>query len=115
MGKYDPLQRYLSRKRDKEIELSFADIERIICAMLPNSAQSAQWWANDVCPHGRNVQSSAWLNAGYDATLLASERVRFTRRMVKGAGGGNPNTGWIVPERPGDEEITESKGSLKTW
>ena len=112
MGKYDPLQKYLTRKRDPEIELSFVDIERIIGAMLPNSAQSAQWWANHVSADGRHVQSSAWLNAGYDASLLAAERVRFRRRIVRMPVKDDPNTCWVGPDRPSNEEITESKRAL---
>ena len=113
MGKYDPLEKYLSRKRDKEIELSFADIERIIGAMLPNSAQRPQWWANEVSPDSRHVQSRAWRNAGYDASLLPAERARFTRRMLKVPAEGDPNTSWIVPEQPRDEEIAEGKQALE--
>jgi hypothetical protein len=59
MGKYDPLEKYLTRKRDREIELSFADMERIIGGMLPNSAPRPQWWANEVTADTRHVQSRA--------------------------------------------------------
>lgn len=113
MGKYDPLQKFLTRKRDREIELSFADIERIIVGMLPNSAQRPQWWANEVSVDSRHVQSRAWLNAGYDASLLPAERVRFTRRMLKVPVEGDPNTSWIVPEQPRDEEIAEGRQAME--
>lgn len=112
MGKYDPLEKYLTRKRDREIELSFADIARIIGGMLPDSAQRPQWWANEVSADSRHVQSRAWLNAGYDASLLPAERVRFTRRMLKIPVEGDPNTSWIIPEQPRDGEIAEGKRAL---
>jgi hypothetical protein len=81
VAKYDPLERYLTRRAGTEIELSFPDIERIIGTMLPNSASRPQWWANETDPASRHVQSRAWRNAGYDANLAAGrDRVRFTRR-----------------------------------
>ena len=81
--------------------------------MLPNSAQRPQWWANEVSPDSRHVQSRAWRNAGYDASLLTAERVRFTRRMLKVRVEGDPQTSWIVPEKPRDEEIAEGKQALE--
>lgn len=83
MAKYDPLERYLRRKAGAEVELSFADIERIIGGMLPNSAARPQWWANEEAAESRHVQMRAWRNAGYDAFLITdAERVRFARRTV---------------------------------
>jgi hypothetical protein len=80
MAKYDPLQSYLRRRGGAELELSFADVERIIGGMLPASASRPEWWANETDPDGRHVQRRAWGDAGYDAFLLPKERVRFTRR-----------------------------------
>lgn len=81
MAKYDPLETYLSRRAGKSTELSFADVERIIGAILPNSATRPQWWANETDPDSRHVQSRASRNAGYDASLLPGrDTVRFTRR-----------------------------------
>lgn len=81
MAKYDPLERYLSRKTASEIEMTFVHIERVIGAMLPNSAARPQWWANEVDPESRHVQTHTWRNAGYDAFLIAdAEKVCFKRR-----------------------------------
>ena len=81
MGKYDPLHRYLRRKGKPEIEMSFAEIERVLGAMLPNSAARPQWWANESNATSAQVQRRAWHDAGYDAFLIAgAERVRFKRR-----------------------------------
>jgi len=83
MAKYDPLEAYLHRQRGSQVELSFADIERIIGSMLPNSASRSQWWANETNPDSRHVQCRAWQNAGYDANLVKdAERVRFTLRVL---------------------------------
>lgn len=80
MGKYDRLRDYLKRQHAAAIELTFRDIELVLGCMLPNSAARPQWWANSKEPDKRNVQQSAWRDAGFDAFLSAGrERVRFER------------------------------------
>lgn len=80
MPKYDPLSGHLRRQRQDELELSFAEIERILGAMLPKSATRPQWWANTTDPDTSHVQRKAWRDAGYDAFLLTGQdRVRFKR------------------------------------
>ena len=78
MAKYDALETYLSRRGGDEFELGFAEVERIIGAVLPASASRPQWWANETSPAG-HVQCRAWRNAGYDAFLLPRSRVLFRR------------------------------------
>lgn len=81
MAKYDPLHMHLRRQKTASYEMTFADIERVVKALLPKSAQRPEWWANEQNPASRPVQCAAWLSAGYNASLLrASERVRFERR-----------------------------------
>lgn len=81
MGKYDPLRDYLRRQKGDEFELTFADIERRLGAMLPKSANRPQWWAN-VADSGSPVQRDAWRAAGLDAFLIPGEdRVRFRRKV----------------------------------
>ena len=80
MGKYDPLGKHLRRQRAAEYEMTFADIERVIGALLPKSAARPQWWANVTDPQTSHVQREAWRSAGYDAFLVAGrDRVRFRR------------------------------------
>lgn len=81
MGKYDPLRDHLKRQRTADFEMSFAEIERLIGAMLPNSAARPQWLANNVTgPDTTHVQRNAWRDADYDAFLIAGrDRVRFER------------------------------------
>lgn len=80
MAKYDPLYRLLSRQKLPELELSFAEIERILGAMLPNSAAHPPWWSNVAGPRSINAQCSAWKRAGYEAFLITGkDRVRFRR------------------------------------
>lgn len=80
MAKYAPLERYLRRCKQSGVDLTFAEIERIIGALLPNSAQRAEWWGNEQGPDTRHVQCLAWRAAGYRAALIqGQDRVRFTR------------------------------------
>jgi hypothetical protein len=60
--------------------MSFAEIERVLGAMLPKSADRAQWWANVSDPKTSHVQREAWRSAGYDAFLIVGrDRVRFRK------------------------------------
>jgi hypothetical protein len=78
MSKYAPLQIHLARQRQKELVLTFAEIEAIVGFRLPASADRPQWWANQVAP-GR-PQREAWRAASYDAFLMAgSRKVRFQK------------------------------------
>jgi hypothetical protein len=80
MAKYDPLCRLLRKQKLEEFELSFAEIERVLGAMLPNGASHPQWWANVPDLHGGHVQRVAWRDAGFDAFLIVgSDRVQFRR------------------------------------
>jgi hypothetical protein len=80
MPKYTPLYDYLRRKPGPEVEMSFVQIERVIGAMLPNSASRPQWWANERSSETRHVQCSAWLDAGYEAFPLPRDHVVFRKR-----------------------------------
>ncbi|WP_419198238.1 DUF7662 domain-containing protein [Novosphingobium resinovorum] len=85
MGKYAPLGTFLRRWKNKhdldQLELTFADIERIIGALLPNSASKHDWWRNEASLERGHKQSRSWLEAGFEAhPLKGTERVRFRRR-----------------------------------
>lgn len=80
MGKYDPLCRYLRRRRGAEVCLTFDDVERIIGGLLPRVASTSSWWTN-APPEGQAfVQCHAWLSAGYHAIPSAPGVVRFCPR-----------------------------------
>ena len=81
MGKYDPLRDYLKRQKVDALELSFAEIELRLRAMLPKGAGLPEWWAGGLEPTPRQVQRDAWSAAGFEACLIpGKERVRFRRR-----------------------------------
>ena len=82
-GKYTPLEHYL---RDlpvtqKEVTLSFEQIERILNDKLPSSAYQYQaWWANQ--KEGSHVEAFAWMDAGWlvGTVNFTEKRVRFARQ-----------------------------------
>ncbi len=81
MGKYDPLEDYLSKAPahlDKLV-ISFAQIEQIIGKPLPPNAYNAKgtWWRNT-----RRPQSKAWLAAGWKQDIVSwrEQWVRFRRQ-----------------------------------
>lgn len=80
MAKYDPLRDYLQHQTTSQIELALPQIEAILGGPLPRSAQRPNWWANGLGLQTTHVQSQAWLEAGYQADLLANRQaVRFRR------------------------------------
>ncbi len=84
-GKYTPLEHYL---RDlpvtqKEVRLSFEQIERILNDKLPASASAYEyqaWWANE--KEGNHVNARAWANAGWkvDEVNFKGKWARFARQ-----------------------------------
>lgn len=80
-GKYTPLEQYLRNlpNEQKEITLTFAQIETIIQDSLPRSSKEhSAWWSNEV--DGNHVQAHAWINAGWSSHADQSRRlVRFLR------------------------------------
>jgi hypothetical protein len=86
MAKYDPLRRFLRRRREDVVRLTYADIERIIGAILPHAAANASWWSNEAGPGRGLVQSRAWLDAGFRvAQLEPGKAVAFERPRRDGS------------------------------
>ncbi len=81
MAKYDPLGRFLERQRGPEVVMTFGDIEAVIGAKLPPSAQNHQaWWANETNPRTSHVHARAWLDAGFKVTVdQAKQRALFRK------------------------------------
>lgn len=80
MGKYEPLQAHLVRKKGRAEMLSFEDIEQIIGKTLPVSAvRHRAFWANDNQDHHTHARS--WMSAGYRVAYVDREQkvVRFER------------------------------------
>lgn len=83
-GKYTPLKNYLTAlsPSQRDVTLSFEQIERILNDKLPPSAYKYQaWWANQ--KKGSHVEAQAWLDAGWkvDTVKFKEKRVRFRRGL----------------------------------
>jgi len=77
MTKYAILTDYLSQKSDKNITLSFDEIEEILGFPLPKSAYYHKaWWSNSENGHS---QTKAWLNAGWSTKSinLITKKITF--------------------------------------
>lgn len=62
-SKYQPLLEYLRRSNQREVTLSFAQVELLINDILPDSARSSRaWWSNRT---KGALQAKAWMDAGY--------------------------------------------------
>ena len=63
MPKYAPLADHLRGSGQAALPMTFADIEQIIGAKLPQSAFTHRaWWSNNAT---NNVMTRVWLEAGY--------------------------------------------------
>lgn len=80
MGKYEPLQQFLSEQKRSELRVSFSDVERILGFSLPKSAfEYPAWWSNDAKGHSH---SRAWLKAGWKTGQVDLEGKKVTFRRV---------------------------------
>jgi hypothetical protein len=128
MGKYDPLSEFLRGQRTNRVELTFADIERIVGFRLPRSSRDHRaWWSNNPT---NSVMTKAWLDAGFESEQVDMEGRKLVFRRVRnlgstggaGSGGSSPagphpligalkGTIWIAPEtdlaEPADPEWGE--------
>jgi DNA-binding transcriptional regulator YiaG len=80
-SRYYPLFERLSRSGEREVSLSFTEIEALIGTTLPRSARASMaWWSN----RSGGVQAAAWMQAGYHvvAVDLAAERVTFRQPEI---------------------------------
>ncbi len=82
--KYEPLRRYLAAQVGETVTLTFAEIEGLIGASLPASAEQRSWWVNRT--DGGFPQMRAWQSAGWRVSTVrlrsVARSVTFVRRWV---------------------------------
>ncbi len=80
-SRYARLAEYLEGQPADRLELSFADVERILGFPLPESSRRAQWWGNDFA---HTQARNGWLCAGWmvEHVDLRGGRVTFSRRRA---------------------------------
>jgi len=81
-GKYTPLENFLRDlpANQKEVALSFEQIERILNDNLPASAyEDRRWWGHE--KEGNHRNTCAWTNAGWKFGNVDFDRklARFVR------------------------------------
>ena len=97
-SKYQPLLEFLRDSNQREVILTFAEIEALINNPLPDSAKSKRaWWSNR---SKGALQASAWMEAGYRVEDVALDGQRVTFRK--------PTTGYQV-QRVGDTVLWNSE------
>ena len=106
MGKYDPLKSFLSTQPAERVQMSFAEIERLIGAPLPKSKRYPAWWSNNP---SNNTMTQAWLDAGFATEQVepAKERLVFKRIARR-----TPAKGWLTQLR---EEMAGSATVEPGW
>jgi hypothetical protein len=82
-GKYTPLEQHLRAlpSTQREVTLSFAQVETILGSTLPASAyEDERWWMH--ATEGNHVNKRAWANAGWQVrdVDVKSKRVRLVRK-----------------------------------
>ncbi|OMF30946.1 hypothetical protein [Paenibacillus sp. FSL H8-0259] len=77
MSKYSALEEYF--KKQVEIELTLAEIEKILGSKLPESAfKDRTWWGNT--SHPTRTQAHSWINAGWKVkSVVLGKSVTFVR------------------------------------
>jgi hypothetical protein len=79
MSKYTPLGDYLRKQRMTRVPMTFAEIERLIGAKLPNSQRYPAWWSNNPF---NNVMTQIWLDAGFKTEEVDVESRKLVFRRV---------------------------------
>jgi len=84
-SKYTSLENYLRDLsiNQKEVALTFDQIERILRGKLPASAyEDRRWWDHET--EGNHINKRAWSNAGWKIERLDvnKKRVKFVRSTI---------------------------------
>lgn len=110
MSKYEPLTHFLAKSKRQTIELTFAEIERIINAPLPASAtQHRAFWSNNPVGH---AHAKAWLAAGFESENVDIDAGRIVFRRAEAA----PTQTDLTPaqrKKLGQDRLAAIYGSMK--
>ena len=81
MSKYLPLATFLRRQKTHPVELTFAEIERIVGRLLPKASKVPSWWQADAA--SRQPQQRVFAEAGIVAVPdPRHETVLFSRSKL---------------------------------
>ena len=107
-GKYAPLGAFLGKQSKDLVRMTFADIERVIGAKLPQSQRYPAWWSNNPF---NNVMTKVWLDAGFETEQvdIQGRSVVFRRAVRRGPTRASP----VTPPLP--EAANSDRDSLIGW
>jgi hypothetical protein len=109
--KYQPLTEFLRRQSRAVVLMSFDEIERVIGAKLPRSAENHRaWWSNNP---DNNVMTKAWRDAGFESEDVDMKRRRVTFRRVGSEGARESGTPSAVVTTDRHPLVGWMKGTLK--
>ncbi len=92
MGKYEPLGQFLKKQKRGRIEMTFAQIEKLIGAKLPKSSKTHRaWWSNNPT---NNVMTVQWLDAGFETEEVELASGRLVFRKIETAGKQKQHGNW---------------------
>jgi hypothetical protein len=74
MAKYGALGQALAQLGASRVEMTFAEVARVVGELPDSAVIHRPWWAND----RSHVQATAWIEAGYKVDTID----RQTRRVV---------------------------------
>lgn len=113
MGKYDPLEQYLSGQSSDSCTLTFSEVEIIIGGRLPASAREHQgWWGNDKT----HVQARSWMHVGWKVSqhhLLQRGHVHFTRIAHEKFADEGPRVSQVIVRNLDASVVAELKRQAK--
>jgi hypothetical protein len=105
--KYQPLTTYLRAQRADQVRMSFSEIERVIQAKLPRSADSHRaWWSNNPM---NNVMTQAWLDAAFESEQVDLPGRKLVFRRVRGVAAPK------APAGPAPRDRASGKPALFGW
>lgn len=105
MSKYDGLGRFLREQKSDVVPMTFADIERVTGAKLPNSKRYPAWWSNNAF---NNVMTKIWLDAGFHTEQVDVEGKKLVFKRVAAK---KPASG--MAEEPREFKPTETDAEKK--
>jgi hypothetical protein len=80
LSKYSPLGDFLRAQTRSEVAMTFAQIEEIIGAKLPDSHRYRAWWSNNSF---NSVMTKVWLEAGFESEQVDMEQRKLVFRRVQ--------------------------------
>jgi hypothetical protein len=109
MSKYDSLGDHLRKQATDVVPMTFAEIERVTGAKLPQSAFNHRpWWSNN---GSNSVITKVWLRAGFRSTRVDMKGRKLVFERARGEHGFAEETRMFASEeRPSSQRLGANRG-----